>query len=71
MWLTGTSRMTQLLTAIVMAALLAACAAELGPASDLAERYCYRTLAEVDCHAQPLPGEASRAVGFFDQAALN
>jgi starvation-inducible outer membrane lipoprotein len=61
--------MTQLLTAIVMAALLAACMA--GPDPVMVERYCYRTLAEVDCHAQPLPGEASREVGFFDQAALN
>lgn len=32
----------------------------------LAERHCYRTLAEVDCHADPLPGEANRKVGFFD-----
>jgi hypothetical protein len=68
-WLTGTDRMTRLLTAITMATLLAACTAE--PSQDLAVRYCYRTLAEVDCHAQPLPGEASRQVGFFDQAALN
>jgi len=32
----------------------------------LAERYCYRTLGVVDCHAAPLPGEAFRKVGFFD-----
>jgi hypothetical protein len=31
-----------------------------------AERACYRTLAEVDCHAAPLPGEESRRVGFYD-----
>ena len=31
-----------------------------------AERHCYRTLAEVDCHAWPLPMEKSRRVGFFD-----
>lgn len=61
--------MTRLLTAITMATLLAACTAE--PSPDLAQRYCYRTLAEVDCHDQPLAGEASRQVGFFDQAALN
>ena len=61
--------MTRLLTVIAMAALLAACAAE--PAPRLAARYCYRTLAEVDCHAQPLPGEATRKVGFFDQSAVN
>jgi len=39
-----------------------------GPADRavLAERYCYRTLGVVDCHAAPLPGEESRRVGFFD-----
>jgi hypothetical protein len=47
--------------------LLGACGAE--PGLELAARYCYRTLAEVDCHAEPLPGEASRKVGFFDQGA--
>ncbi len=62
------TRSLVLLTAMAMATLLAACAAEPGPG--LVVRYCYRTLAEVDCHAQPLPGEASRQVGFFDQAAL-
>lgn len=60
--------MTRLPTAMAMATLLAACTA---PEPELAARYCYRTLAEVDCHAQPLPGEASRKVGFFDEAALN
>ena len=25
-------------------------------------RYCYRTLARVDCHVAPLPGQASRLV---------
>ena len=72
-WLTGTDRMTRLyqvaLTAIAMATLLAACTAGAGPG--LTARYCYRTLAEVDCHAQPLPGEGARQVGFFDEAALN
>ena len=63
--------MTRLLMAITMATLLAACAAEPGPVPDLAARYCYRTLAEVDCHAQPLPGEGTRQVGFYDEAALN
>jgi hypothetical protein len=48
---------------------LGACAGS--PAEFLTvERACYRTLARVDCHAQPLPGEASRRVGFFDWAAL-
>jgi hypothetical protein len=69
-WLTGTDRMTRLLMAIAMAILLAACTARPGPAPDLAARYCYRTLAEVDCHARALPGEATRELGFFDQAAV-
>ena len=63
--------MMRLLSAIAMAALLAACTAEPDVVPDLAARYCYRTLAEVDCHAQPLPGEAARKIGFFDQAVLN
>ena len=63
--------MGRLFAAISVLALLGACG--LGgyePGPELAARYCYRTLAEVDCHAQPLPGEATRKVGFFDQAAL-
>ena len=39
------------------------------PESTLAARYCYRTLARVDCHAQPLAAEAGRRVGFFDRPA--
>ncbi len=61
--------MGRLLTAMVVATVLAACTAEPGPR--LSARDCYRTLAEVDCHARPLPGEATRKVGFFDQAAVN
>lgn len=30
------------------------------------ERYCYRTLAGVDCFAAPQPGEERRRVGYFD-----
>lgn len=33
---------------------------------ELVQRYCYRTLARVDCHETPLPGEAGRRVGSFD-----
>ncbi len=36
------------------------------PRAELAQRYCYRTLAEVDCHAQLMPSEEFRRVGFFD-----
>jgi hypothetical protein len=56
-------------TALVLMAILglAACAPsrQAGPAN-LAERYCYRTLGAVDCHAAPLDGEAYRLVGYFD-----
>lgn len=41
--------------------------AEPFPTLTYAERHCYRTLAEVDCHALPLPGEESRRVGFYDR----
>jgi hypothetical protein len=46
---------------------LAACMSgrRTGPAV-LVERYCYRTLGVVDCHAAPLAGEGYRLVGFFD-----
>lgn len=36
------------------------------PLSLLKVRYCYRTLAEVDCHAHLLPAENGRRVGWFD-----
>ncbi len=61
--------MGRLIAAISVMALLGACGPEPGP--ELAARYCYRTLAKVDCHAQPLPGAEGRRVGFFDQAVLN
>lgn len=47
--------------------LLAGCA-EPAPRLVYAERYCYRTLADVDCHARPLPAEESRRVGFYDKS---
>ena len=46
--------------------LLAGCTAEPLPKLTYAERPCYRTLAEVDCHVFPLAGEESRRVGFYD-----
>jgi hypothetical protein len=49
------------------ALLLAGCAAKPFPTLSYAERPCYRTLAEVDCHARPLVGEDSRRVGFYDE----
>ena len=46
--------------------LLMGCA-EPPPKLVYAESYCYRTLAEVDCHNWPLPGEEGRRVGFYDE----
>ena len=71
--------MGRIFAAMLAAGLLGACAPD-GPSQGLAPgwarpatpeltlaaRYCYRTLAEVDCHAQALTAEASRRVGFFD-----
>ena len=64
--------MARILMAFAMAALMAACAAEAdpGPAPILTARLCYRTLAEADCYAQPLFGESTRKIGFFDDARL-
>ncbi len=72
--------MGRIFAAMLAAGLLGACAAD-GPSQGLAPgwtrpatpelmlaaRHCYRTLAEVDCHAQPLAAEATRRVGFFDR----
>ncbi len=72
--------MGRIFAAMLAAGLLGACAAG-GPSQGLAPgwarpatpevtlaaRYCYRTLAEVDCHAQALTAETTRRVGFFDR----
>ncbi len=50
-----------------LVAALAACAADPPPRLTYAERHCYRTLADVDCHAQVLPGEENRRVDFYDE----
>jgi hypothetical protein len=52
--------------ALAVAALLLAGCAEPLPKLTYAERPCYRTLAAVDCHTEPLTGEESRRVGFYD-----
>ena len=52
---------------LLVAVWLAGCAAGPFPKLTYAERFCYRTLAEVDCHNQPLADEESRRVGFYDQ----
>ncbi len=36
------------------------------PETRLADRYCYRTLAEVDCFFAPQPGQEARRVGWWD-----
>lgn len=33
---------------------------------ELATKYCYRTLAEVDCYAERRPAEDARRVDWFD-----
>jgi hypothetical protein len=54
--------------AAVSALVLAGCeSAQPLPKFTYAERPCYRTLAEVDCHPRPLVGEESRRVGFYDE----
>ncbi len=35
------------------------------PASPI---YCYRTIADEDCHAEPVPGEAARITGYIGPA---
>ncbi|GAB4393999.1 MAG: hypothetical protein Tsb0032_15560 [Kiloniellaceae bacterium] len=52
--------------AVAAMLLLAGCAAEPFPTLSYAERPCYRTLADVDCHDGVLVGEESRRVGFYD-----
>jgi len=41
------------------------------PQAALAPRYCYETLARVDCFAAPLPGARDRRVGWFDAPVAN
>ena len=55
------------LLSLAVAAALSACASPQPlPKLTYAERPCYRTLAVVDCHPDPLVGEESRRVGFYD-----
>jgi len=56
------------LALVVLAVLGVAACAPGRPAGSVvqADRYCYRTLGVVDCHAAPLDGEEYRLVGFFD-----
>ncbi len=60
------SRALRIAALLGLATGLAACS---GPQTRVvyAERFCYRTLGEVDCHARPLPGEEHRRVGWFDR----
>lgn len=50
---------------------LAACSSLLpstspGPVAVYGAHHCYRTLAQVDCHAAPLAGEANRLMGHYE-----
>lgn len=44
---------------------LAACGSP-PPVAVYSPQYCYRTLAQVDCHAEPLAGEAGRRMGHYE-----
>ena len=44
---------------------------EPSPRAALAERYCYETLAEVDCHSEPEADAGNRQVGWFDAPLAN
>ena len=41
------------------------------PQAALAPRYCYETLARVDCFAAPQAGAEKRRVGWFDAPVTN
>lgn len=52
---------------ILLPLVLVGCAAQ--PAAIQSKPlYCYATLGEEDCHAEPLPGEIGRLVGFVGPA---
>ena len=44
---------------------------EPSPRAQLAPRYCYETLARVDCHAAPLAGAQDRRGGGGDAPVTN
>lgn len=44
---------------------------ELSPKPALEARYCYRTLARVDCFDRPLDDEMNRQVGSFHMLAVD
>ena len=60
---------TSVAAATFAALLVGACAREQTQAVDIyGPQFCYRTLAEVDCHEAALPGEDHRAVGHYEAA---
>lgn len=60
----------QLALLILLPLVVAGCAAQ--PAVVQTEPlYCYATLGEEDCHAEPLPGEIGRLVGFAGPAPVD
>lgn len=52
---------------ILLPLVLVGCAAQ-PTAMQTEALYCYATLGEEDCHAEPLPGEIGRLVGFVGPA---
>ncbi len=63
--------MTRTAAAALAAGGLVACAPPVSePTVMPSERWCYRTLAEPDCHAVPLAEAEARRVGWFDAATV-
>ena len=58
--------MRRIVLSLTLLSALSGCS--LGSGSEA--RYCYRTLARVDCHAQPLEGQDDRLVGVVDESRL-
>jgi len=68
-WAGSRIYITPIVAALFAALLVSACARQQTQAVDLyGPHFCYRTLAEVDCHEAALPGEDHRAVGHYEAA---
>jgi len=68
-WAGSRISITPIAAALFAALLVSACARQQTQAVDLyGPHFCYRTLAEVDCHEAALPGEDRRAVGHYEAA---
>ena len=58
--------MRRIAFSLTLLAVLSGCSLVSGPEA----RYCYRTLARIDCHAQPLEGQDYRLVGVVHESGL-